>query len=104
MNAARPNPLRTRGHFHDRELNKHLHDLLPFKWARWVRLTAPAAMAGGTIDLPKETVMYDVQNQTARYRFNARMADLERCYDEQASRPRAAFVVEVAALYQNEAA
>jgi hypothetical protein len=42
--------------------------------------------------------------ETARYRFAASMADLERCYDEQASRLRAAFVAEVAALYQNEAA
>jgi hypothetical protein len=32
------------------------------------------------------------------------MADLERCYDEEASRPRSAFVAEVAALYQSEAA
>jgi hypothetical protein len=32
------------------------------------------------------------------------MADLERHYDEQASKLRAAFVAEVAALYQNEAA
>jgi hypothetical protein len=30
------------------------------------------------------------------------MADLERCYDEEASRLRAAFVAEVAALYQGE--
>jgi hypothetical protein len=29
------------------------------------------------------------------------MADLERCYDEQASRLRAAFVAEVAALYSD---
>ena len=42
--------------------------------------------------------------ETARYRFAASMADLERCYDEQASRLRAAFVAEVAALYQSEAA
>jgi hypothetical protein len=42
--------------------------------------------------------------ESARYRFAASMADLERCYDEQASRLRAAFVAEVAALYQNEAA
>jgi hypothetical protein len=42
--------------------------------------------------------------ETARYRFAASMADLERCYDEQASRLRAAFVAEVAQLYQNEAA
>jgi hypothetical protein len=42
--------------------------------------------------------------ETARYRFSASMADLERCYDEQASRLRAAFVAEVAALYQSEAA
>ena len=41
--------------------------------------------------------------ETARYRFAAR-ADLERCYDEQASRLRAAFVAEVATLYQGEAA
>jgi len=32
------------------------------------------------------------------------MADLERCYDEEASRLRAAFVAEVATLYQSEAA
>ena len=42
--------------------------------------------------------------EAARYRFAASMADLERCYDEQASRLRAAFVAEVAALYQSEAA
>ena len=39
-----------------------------------------------------------------RYRFTASMADLERCYDEQASKLRSAFVAEVAALYQGEAA
>jgi hypothetical protein len=32
------------------------------------------------------------------------MADLERCYDEEASRLRSTFVAEVAALYQSEAA
>jgi hypothetical protein len=42
--------------------------------------------------------------ETAQYRFAASMADLERCYDEQASRLRAAFVAEVAGLYQSEAA
>jgi hypothetical protein len=42
--------------------------------------------------------------EAARYRFAASMADLERCYDEEASRLRAAFVAEVAALYQCEAA
>ena len=42
--------------------------------------------------------------ESARYRFAASMADLERHYDEQASRLRAAFIAEVAALYQNEAA
>jgi hypothetical protein len=42
--------------------------------------------------------------RSARYRFTASMADLERSYDEQASRLRAAFVAEVAALYQSEAA
>jgi hypothetical protein len=41
--------------------------------------------------------------EAARYRFNASMADLERCYDEQASKLRAAFVAEVAGLYQDEA-
>ncbi len=39
--------------------------------------------------------------ESARYRFTASMADLERCYDEQASRLRAAFVAEVAALYSD---
>jgi hypothetical protein len=42
--------------------------------------------------------------ETARYRFAASMADLERCYDEEESKLRAAFVAEVAALYQSEAA
>jgi hypothetical protein len=39
--------------------------------------------------------------ESARYRFAANMADLERCYDEQAGRLRAAFVAEVAALYNS---
>jgi hypothetical protein len=38
--------------------------------------------------------------ESARYRFNASLADLERSYDEQASKLRAGFVAEVAALYQ----
>jgi hypothetical protein len=42
--------------------------------------------------------------ESARYRFNASMADLERSYDEQACKLRAAFVAEVARLYQNDAA
>jgi hypothetical protein len=42
--------------------------------------------------------------ESARYRFAASMADLERCYDEEASRLRSAFVAEVATLYQSEAA
>jgi hypothetical protein len=42
--------------------------------------------------------------ESARYRFAASMADLERHYDEEASKLRAAFVAEVAALYQSEAA
>jgi hypothetical protein len=42
--------------------------------------------------------------EAARYRFTASMADLERCYDEQASRLRAAFVAEVASLYQDSEA
>ena len=45
---------------------------------------------------------HDPCDQTARYQFNASMADLERCYDEQASKLRAAFVAEVAELYQSE--
>jgi len=40
----------------------------------------------------------------ARYRFAASLADLEHCYDEQAGRLRAAFVAEVAALYQGSEA
>ena len=39
--------------------------------------------------------------ESARYRFNASMSDLERCYDEQASKLRAAFVAEVAGLYNS---
>jgi hypothetical protein len=42
--------------------------------------------------------------ESARYRFAASMADLERCYDAEASKLRSAFVAEVAALYQSEAA
>jgi hypothetical protein len=39
--------------------------------------------------------------ETARYRFAASMADLERSYDAEASKLRAAFVAEVARLYQD---
>jgi len=39
------------------------------------------------------------QIEAARYRFAASLADLERAYDGEASRLRAAFVAEVAALY-----
>jgi hypothetical protein len=42
--------------------------------------------------------------ESARYRFQACMNDLERSYDAEASKLRAAFVAEVAVLYQNEAA
>jgi hypothetical protein len=42
--------------------------------------------------------------ESAQYRFSASMADLERSYDAEASKLRAAFVAEVAALYQSEAA
>jgi hypothetical protein len=42
--------------------------------------------------------------ESARYRFTASMADLERSYDEQASKLRAAFVSEVARLYQDSEA
>jgi hypothetical protein len=42
--------------------------------------------------------------ESARYRFAASMADLERSYDEQASKLRAAFVQEVAALYESSEA
>jgi hypothetical protein len=37
--------------------------------------------------------------EAARYRFTASMADLERHYDAEASKLRAAFVAEIAALY-----
>jgi hypothetical protein len=39
--------------------------------------------------------------ESARYRFSASMADLERSYDAEASKLRAAFVAEVAALYNS---
>jgi hypothetical protein len=39
--------------------------------------------------------------ESARYRFAASLSDLERHYDAEASRLRAAFVAEVAALYPN---
>ena len=39
--------------------------------------------------------------ESARYRFTASMADLERSYDAEASKLRAAFVAEVAALYSD---
>jgi hypothetical protein len=61
---------------------------------------APSLETARKID-DEDTVM---SIETARYRFAASMADLERCYDEQAGRLRAAFVAEVAALYQGEAA
>jgi len=42
--------------------------------------------------------------ESARYRFQACMSDLEHSYDIEASKLRAAFVAEVAALYQGEVA
>jgi hypothetical protein len=39
--------------------------------------------------------------EAARYRFSTSMADLERHYDMEASKLRAAFVSEVARLYQD---
>jgi hypothetical protein len=42
--------------------------------------------------------------ETARYRFTASIADLERSYDIEASKLRAAFVAEVASLYQDSEA
>jgi hypothetical protein len=39
--------------------------------------------------------------ESARFRFSASMADLERHYDAEASKLRAAFVEEVARLYQD---
>jgi len=39
--------------------------------------------------------------ETARYRFTASMSDLERSYGAEASKLRAAFVAEVAQLYQD---
>jgi hypothetical protein len=39
--------------------------------------------------------------ESARYRFTASMADLERHYDAEASKLRASFVAEVAALYSD---
>ena len=42
------------------------------------------------------------RSSRARYRFAAKMADLEHSYDEQASRLRAAFVAEVRDLYQGD--
>jgi hypothetical protein len=42
--------------------------------------------------------------EAARFRFQSYMADLERSYDAEASKLRAAFVAEVAQLYQGEAA
>jgi hypothetical protein len=38
--------------------------------------------------------------ESARYRFAASMSDLERSYDAEASKLRAAFVAEVASLYR----
>src|ERR1700704_5359594 len=51
---------------------------------------APSLETARKID--DENVVKSIE--TARYRFAASMADLERCYDEQASRLRAAFVAE----------
>jgi hypothetical protein len=42
--------------------------------------------------------------ESARYRFQASMADLERSYDAEASKLRSAFVAEVAQLYQDSEA
>jgi hypothetical protein len=39
--------------------------------------------------------------EAARFRFQASLADLERSYDTEASKLRAAFVAEIAALYSD---
>jgi hypothetical protein len=39
--------------------------------------------------------------EAARFRFQASLSDLERHYDAEASKLRAAFVEEIARLYQN---
>jgi hypothetical protein len=70
------------------------------------KLTKPSIFWAPSLETARKIGDEDtVQSiEAARYRFAASMADLERCYDEQASGLRAAFVAEVAALYQSEAA
>jgi hypothetical protein len=41
--------------------------------------------------------------ESARYRFNASMSDLERHYDAEASKLRAALVEEIGRLYRGDA-
>jgi hypothetical protein len=57
---------------------------------------APSLEVGRRID--DDDTIHAIE--AARYRFNASIADLERAYDAEASKLRAAFVAEVAQLYQ----
>jgi hypothetical protein len=62
-------------------------------------MTRPAIFWAPTLHTARKIDDSDVvaSVESARYRFTASMADLERNYDEQASKLRAAFVAEVAA-------
>jgi hypothetical protein len=66
-------------------------------------MTRPQIFRAPALDTARKIDDSDVvaSIEAARYRFNASMSDLERHYDEQASKLRAAFVAEVARLYQD---
>jgi hypothetical protein len=69
------------------------------------KLTKPSIFWAPAVDTARKIDDDDTIHaiESARYRFAASMADLERCYDEQASKLRAAFVAEVAQLYSEAA-
>jgi hypothetical protein len=70
------------------------------------QVSKPAIFWAPALDTARKIDDGDTVNaiESGRYRFTASMADLERCYDEQASRLRSAFVAEVAQLYQDSEA
>jgi hypothetical protein len=66
-------------------------------------MTKPQIFWAPTLDTARKIDDGDTVNaiQSAQYRFSASMADLERHYDAEASKLRAALVEEIGRLYQD---
>jgi hypothetical protein len=69
-------------------------------------MSKPPIFWAPTLDTARKIDDGDTVNaiESARYRFTASMADLERSYDAEASKLRAALVEEIGRLYQDSEA